>query len=55
MTVTEAAQLTGRPVRTLQWQAANGKIPGAVRVGRMWWIPAATAEALAAEHEEHSQ
>lgn len=44
----QVAEMTGRPLRTVQRDCAAGVIAGAVKAGRDWLIPIASARAYAA-------
>lgn len=46
MTATEAAMLWGITPRRTQILCANGKIKGAVRLGRSWIIPRSTPKPI---------
>jgi hypothetical protein len=45
-TIDEAASALKSPPRTLRWRCARGLVPGAMKVGRTWFVPATTIEAL---------
>ena len=46
MTTTEAAELWGISMRRVQILCDNGKVKGAVRMGRTWIIPKGTSKPI---------
>ena len=46
MTTTEAAELWGISMRRVQILCENGKVTGAVRMGRTWIIPRETTKPM---------
>ena len=46
MTTTEAAELWGISMRRVQILCDNGKVKGAVRMGRTWIIPKGTLKPI---------
>ena len=61
MTTTEAAELWGISMRRVQILCENGKVNGAVRMGRTWIIPKGTPKPIdgrtkaAKQHEQKNE
>ncbi len=49
LTVGEAARLLGRHPEQVRRYLREGRLPGAVKLGLMWYMPRAAVLALAAE------